>query len=102
MIRALLDEILAGRRMTEAEALTLFSARGREVWAIAAAADEVREQKAGDAVTYVRNQNLNLTNICINSCGFCGFCRKIGDPDAYFHGPDEVLSRLFFFIDREQ
>jgi len=94
MIRALLDEILAGRRMTEAEALTLFSARGRDVWAIAAAADQVRQERAGDAVTYVRNQNLNVTNICINTCGFCGFCRKIGDPDAYLPDPAAVVSRL--------
>lgn len=100
MVQALLDDILAGHRMTEAEAAALFSARGRDVWAIAAAADRTREERAGDAVTYVRNQNLNLTNICINSCGFCGFCRKAGDRDAYFHTPETVLSRLRAARDR--
>jgi len=94
MLQALLSAIQDGRRMTEEEAVTLFSARGRDVWAIAAAADQVREERAGDAVTYVCNQNLNVTNICINSCGFCGFCRKPGDPDAYFHDPATVISRL--------
>jgi FO synthase subunit 2 len=94
MLQALLSEILDGRRMTEEEAATLFSATGRDVWAIAAAADQVRQERAGDAVTYVRNQNLNVTNICINTCGFCGFCRKIGDPDAYLHDPATVISRL--------
>jgi FO synthase subunit 2 len=44
----------------------------------------VREDRVGNAVTYVRNQNINVTNICVNACGFCGFSRKEGDPDAYF------------------
>ncbi|MDK2973771.1 MAG: 5-amino-6-(D-ribitylamino)uracil---L-tyrosine 4-hydroxyphenyl transferase [Methanofollis sp.] len=100
MVQALLDDILAGHRMTEGEAATLLSARGREVWAIAAAADRAREERAGDAVTYVRNQNLNVTNICINACGFCGFCRKTGDPEAYFHDPTTVIARLQAARDR--
>ena len=33
---------------------------------IAAAADEMREERAGPAVTYVRNQNINVTNLCVN------------------------------------
>jgi len=30
----------------------------------------MRERRAGDIVTYVRNQNLHVTNICKNLCGF--------------------------------
>jgi FO synthase subunit 2 (EC 2.5.1.-) len=44
----LLDDALAGHRLTEEEAVSLLSARGRDVWRIAAAADELRERKVGD------------------------------------------------------
>jgi FO synthase subunit 2 len=92
-IRTLLDDTLAGHRMTEDEATALLGAKGRDVWAIAAAADEMREQKAGDAVTFVLNQNLHITNICKNLCGFCGFGRKATDPDAYLLDKDQVQAQ---------
>jgi len=87
----LLDDVLAGHRLTEEEAVRLLSARGRDVWRIAAAADELRERKVGETVTYVRNQNINVTNLCVNACGFCGFSRKPGDPDSFCH--DEAVVR---------
>ncbi|MDV2481038.1 7,8-didemethyl-8-hydroxy-5-deazariboflavin synthase subunit CofH [Methanoculleus sp. Wushi-C6] len=90
-LRELLDDVLAGHRLTEEEAVRLFTTRGRGVWEIAAAADELRERKVGDVVTYVRNQNINVTNLCVNACGFCGFSRKPGDADAYRH--DEAVVR---------
>jgi FO synthase subunit 2 len=83
-IRVLLRDVAGGYRLTEGEALRLMGATGRDVWVIAECADRLREERVGDEVTYVRNQNLNVTNICVNSCGFCGFSRKQGDPDAYF------------------
>jgi FO synthase subunit 2 len=69
----ILDDVKGGHRLSGKEALALFKARGRQIWEIAAAADEVREQRAGNAITYVRNQNINVTNLCVNACGFCGF-----------------------------
>ena len=83
-IRTLLRDLSGGHRLTDEEALRLMNATGRDVWAIADCADRAREERVGDAVTYVRNQNINVTNICVNSCGFCGFSRKDGDRDAYF------------------
>jgi len=80
-----LKNVLAGHRLTSDEALELFSLRGRQVWKVAAAADEKRKKLLGDVVTYVRNQNINVTNLCINSCGFCGFSKKPGDEGAYLH-----------------
>ena len=78
-------------RISEKDALRMFTTRNRDVWKIAAAADEKREKIVGDAVTYVRNQNINVTNICINACGFCGFSKKPGDEGCYFH--DETVIR---------
>jgi len=90
-LQELLCDTLAGHRLTEEEAVRLFATRDRDVWAIAAAADELREERVGDVVTYIRNQNINVTNLCVNACGFCGFSRKPGDPDVYRY--DETVVR---------
>ena len=72
-------EVLAGVRMgqepSEAEIETLFGARGPEVPAVAELADELRRRAVGDAVTWVRNRNINYTNVCTFKCRFCGFSK---------------------------
>ncbi len=67
--------VRAGQRVDAPELATLFAARGREVAAIAAVADDIREQVNGHAVTYVRNRNINYTNVCTYKCTFCGFSK---------------------------
>ncbi len=84
-VSTLLSEVLGGHRLTVTEAELLLDARGSDILAITAAADEMRERRVGDTVTYVRNQNLHVTNICKNLCGFCGFGRKVTDEGAYCH-----------------
>ena len=72
-------EVLAGVRLGQEpgvdELVTLFSARGPEVAAVATLADELRQQIVGDTVTYVRNRNINYTNVCTFKCRFCGFSK---------------------------
>jgi 5-amino-6-(D-ribitylamino)uracil---L-tyrosine 4-hydroxyphenyl transferase len=84
-VPTLLSDAQGGHRLTVDEAALLLNATGRDVWKVTAAADELREQRVGDVVTYVRNQNLHVTNICKNLCGFCGFGRKATDDGAYCH-----------------
>jgi FO synthase len=59
----------------EDQLTTLFSARGREVHAIAELADELRRRTVGDTVTWVSNRNINYTNVCTFKCRFCGFSK---------------------------
>jgi len=54
----------AGTDLTEAEIVRLFAARGPELTAVCAAADELRSAVNGDTVTYVVNRNINYTNVC--------------------------------------
>lgn len=93
IVPALLSDALAGRRLTEKEAGFLLSARGSDVWRITIAADKMRERRTGDTVTYVRNQNLHVTNICKNLCGFCGFGRNESDEGAYCHDRDGIRAQ---------
>jgi 7,8-didemethyl-8-hydroxy-5-deazariboflavin synthase CofH subunit len=45
------------------------------VAAVAQVADEVRRATVGDTVTFVRNRNINYTNVCTFKCRFCGFSK---------------------------
>jgi len=90
-LSTILSDAVRGDRISEKDAMCLFTTHERDVWKIVAAADEKREKVAGNAVTYVRNQNINVTNICVNACGFCGFSKKPGDEGCYFH--DEAVIR---------
>jgi len=80
---SLLRDVCEGYRLKEQEAVRLLKTKGREVFEILAAADRLREERAGPSVTYVTNQNIHITNICKNLCGFCGFGRRAGDEGAY-------------------
>jgi FO synthase len=96
-----LDRILsraaAGEEISEAEIVQLFCARGAHAEAVAGAADAMRAQVKGDLVTYVINRNINYTNICTYSCGFCAFSKtstKAGTRDhPYALDFEEVAGR---------
>jgi len=92
-LTTLLDDVLGGHRLTGNEATLLMKTKGRDVFSITTAADEMRERRVGDTVTYVRNQNLHVTNICKNLCGFCGFGRKATDEGAYCMDRDGIQAQ---------
>ena len=58
------------------------------------AADELRAELAGDTVTFVVNRNINVSNICIVGCAFCGFGQGKRSPDAYTHSEEEIRRRV--------
>ena len=70
-----LDGVRAGQTVEEAEIVALFAARGPEVREVAAVADQLRRDLVGDEVTFVRNRNINYTNICTFKCRFCAFSK---------------------------
>ncbi len=86
----ILDEARAGRQIDESQIVTLFRARGRDVTAIASVADELREVVNGNAVTFVRNRNINYTNVCTFKCTFCGFSK--GPLSLNLRGAPYLLS----------
>ncbi len=74
-VREVLSGAEAGQDLGEDELVSLFTARGPEVAAVAEFADALRAQAVGDDVTYVRNRNINYTNVCTFKCRFCGFSK---------------------------
>jgi aminodeoxyfutalosine synthase len=77
------DRVLAGLRLTDADALTLFEST--DLLGIGALADWVNRQKNGDRVFICANQHLNPTNVCIlrATCTFCSFARTPREEGAY-------------------
>ena len=96
-IRCVLDKAAAGEGLSEVEITRLFDADGDDLHAVLKAADELRRQTVGDVVTYVRNCNINYTNICQHRCGFCAFAKShaastLRGP-AYRLEADQVAAR---------
>ena len=58
------------------------------------AADELRAELAGDTVTFVVNRNINVSNVCVVGCAFCGFGQGRRSPDAYQHDEQELRTRV--------
>jgi FO synthase len=58
------------------------------------AADELRAELAGDTVTFVVNRNINVSNICVVGCAFCGFGQARRSPDAYEHSEADFVRRV--------
>jgi len=97
-IRGILADVSDGARLDESQIVTLFSARGREVSAVAEAADRMRRDLVGDEITFVRNRNINYTNVCTFKCRFCAFSKGPlslnlrGDP--YLLDLSEITDRV--------
>jgi FO synthase len=86
---------LDGADLTAEEMTALFAERRPEVIEeMRAAADALRSELAGDTVTFVVNRNINVSNICVVGCAFCGFGQSRRSPDAYEHSRDEFVRRV--------
>ena len=76
----------------QAEALA--AAEGPALTVLARLADELRAATVGEEVTYVRNRNINFTNVCYTGCRFCAFAQRESDPDAFTLSLTEVGDRV--------
>ena len=90
----ILQRALAGEELTVEEGALLLQAEGKKLQALLQVADEVRRRRVGDIVTYVKNRNINFTNICRGSCRFCAFRRSPGDPEAYVLSPEQIEAKV--------
>ena len=80
-LRDLYDKVVAGERISEADALRLFETK--DLNALGAIADFVRQRKSGNRASFIINRYINYSNYCILSCQFCSFARKKRDADGF-------------------
>lgn len=90
-LRDLYDKVAAGVRIDEADALRLFESR--DLNAVGAIADLVRERKCGNRASYILNRYINYSNYCILSCQFCAFARKKRDADGFQLSIEEMVAK---------
>jgi 5-amino-6-(D-ribitylamino)uracil---L-tyrosine 4-hydroxyphenyl transferase len=84
-VNAILDRACMGYDLSPSEGVTLLKQSDPNIITeIRNTADKLRQQQAGNTVTYVINRNINFTNICEQHCSFCAFRRDEGDRDAYW------------------
>jgi cyclic dehypoxanthinyl futalosine synthase len=45
-------------------------------------------------VTYIKDRNINYTNVCVSGCRFCAFFKPPGDPGGYVITRDELAEKI--------
>jgi aminodeoxyfutalosine synthase len=90
-LRDIYDKVVAGERISEADATRLFDSK--DINAIGAIADFVRQRKVGNRASYIINRYVNYSNYCILSCQFCSFSRKKRDADGFQFTIEEIVQK---------
>lgn len=89
----ILQKTISGDRLSEEDALHLF--QHAELPALSAAAHSVRKRlNPSDVVSYIIDRNVNYTNVCLATCDFCAFFRKLDDPEAYVLSREELGQKI--------
>ncbi|HVW45717.1 MAG TPA: 5-amino-6-(D-ribitylamino)uracil--L-tyrosine 4-hydroxyphenyl transferase CofH [Solirubrobacterales bacterium] len=84
-----------GEWLGEDELVALFAeTRPEVIEEMRIAADELRQELAGEVTTFVVNRNINFTNVCIVGCAFCGFGQGRRSPDAYEVEEHDFAARI--------
>lgn len=88
-VSQILDDAVAGRRISAGDAHTLL--QEGDLLELGLAAHEVRNRFNDPTVaTYNVDRNINYTNICVYKCRFCAFYRAPGDPEGYLLPFEEI------------
>jgi len=98
-VETILEDTVAGKRLSDSDAFELFESSN--LTALAAAAHAVRMQKHPDpVVTYIYERNINYSNICAADCDFCGFYAKAWDAEkSYVLEQDQIDQKVQELVD---
>lgn len=90
---AITDKVRAGVPLDGDDGAFLY--RYRDLLAVGALANEVRERLHGDNTYFNVNLHINPTNVCEADCKFCSFARLTPDmPQAYTMSVEQVRKKL--------
>ncbi len=91
-VRESLARARAGEPLRPEDAYPLARAEGADLWAMLDVASALRDHYKGRVVTYSRKVFIPLTNLCRDTCGYCVFVKRPGEPEAHTMTPEEVLA----------
>jgi aminodeoxyfutalosine synthase len=90
-LRPIYEKALAAERISDEECLRLYASK--DLNAVGAIANVVRERKNGNVATYIHNQYINYSNHCILQCQFCAFGAKKREAHAFEMSIDEIVEK---------
>jgi cyclic dehypoxanthinyl futalosine synthase len=92
-VDTILDRVLNGERLSNADALILLESN--ELAKIGNAANQICERKHPEVYrTYNIDRNINYTNICTAVCDFCAFYRTPKSEEGYVLPREELLEKV--------
>jgi cyclic dehypoxanthinyl futalosine synthase len=91
-----LRKALNGKRLTREDGVAL---REVPLTRLGEVADELRERRVGDTVTFIKDRNVNYTNVCDTYCSFCAFYRKPGHEEGYVLSREELYEKIQETVD---
>lgn len=86
------EKVISGERLSREDGIRLFDTP--DFNAVGFLANLVRERKHGNIAYFVKNQNINYSNLCVLNCSFCGFKRKPGQEGGYTWQVDEIIKKV--------
>jgi len=84
----IVKKVFNNERITDSDALTLYTKADLSLLGVLAT--HVRTQKNGKKTFFNRNFHIEPTNICIYSCKFCSYVRKINQEGAWEYTFDDI------------
>jgi aminodeoxyfutalosine synthase len=88
-LREIAEKVQSQERLSFEDGMTLFESN--DLLAVGTLANQVRERINGDLTYYNVNRHMNYTNVCISDCAFCGFYRRVADPEGYDWSVEECV-----------
>jgi aminodeoxyfutalosine synthase len=89
---AIYQKVMDNERLSLGDGITLFETR--DLSSVGYMANIVRERLHDKRSYFVRNRQLNPTNVCEYSCMFCSFYRREGEEGGYTMTMDEIARRV--------
>ncbi len=92
-LQKIYTKVMEGERLSYDDGLSLFACK--DITVIGALAHYVRAKLHGNSTYYVVNRHINYTNVCVNECSFCAFCRQTDSQEgAFVLSKDMILDKV--------
>ena len=95
-LRPIFEKVVAGERVTRDDGERLYESN--DLNALGAIANTIRERKNGNVATYIHNQYINYSNLCLLSCQFCAFGARKRDAHAFELTIEEIVEKVRFAL----
>ncbi len=91
-LEVVLDKVDTGDRLTLEEGEHLYQCQDPVL--LGELAHRARTRRHGERTTYVLNQQINYTNICVNACLFCSYRRSQDHDGGFTLHQDQIREKL--------